>query len=361
MADNVRIEAGATLRVQGPNAFFLHAKGSFEIDGLVDLSGLDRPDVATLGTGNQPEVGAAGVAGGGFGGVGSFLTTTSTPMGGAGFGAFGQVGLGGGGGEAGYGLGPTDAFRGGGGGGGALGPDLPAQALPGLVGILPQSGYDGGQIATGAVFGLNPPQGGQRGLGAFVDGDASNDFWGLRLDPVTGVVTVGELRRPRAGSGGGAGGDSVKTSTFPPLPWSPLTDKKGNGGGGGGGLGLMKARLVRLGSAGAIRADGGDGGAGESVLFLDHVGGGSGGGSGGYLVLQGAHFDLSQASADCLSAVGGAGGEGKSGAGSMSAGGDGGAGVIQLHYLHPGALILPSGSTLAELSIPDAHQLLPIL
>lgn len=361
VVDTFRIEPGAVLKVVGPKPLRIEAKLLVEIDGLLDLSGGHAANVATLGTGNQPELGAAGSAGGGQGGAGSWLTTTSTPAGGAGFGGF-QVLLGGGtGGESGFGAGSIPSWRPAGGGGGALGPDLPLQAQPGLVGILAQDGEDGSTQATGAMLGLQPPQGGQRGAGAFVDGDPTNDFWGLRLDPLLGVLIQGELQRPRPGVGGGAGGDGVPAASFPHPFWQPATDKKGCGGGGGGGLGLIEGRVVRIGPGGAIHADGGDGGRGELQTAFSVAGGGSGGGSGGYLVIQGRNIDLSQAGPDCLSAVGGRGGEGVSGAGSTSAGGDGGAGVVQLHTFGPAGVLLPAGTSLADLSVPDAHLLLPVL
>ena len=358
---NFVIQPGAQLRVLGPKPFVVQASQGIVIDGLLDLSGQSRPDVATLQTGQIPEVGAQGVAGGGQGGVGSFLTTTSTPMGGAGFGGFGQVGLGGGGGEAGFGVGPKDAYRGAGGGGGRLGPDLPLQALPGLIGVVGQAGSNGGSLAQCATLGLMPPQGGAPGASAFVDGNSANDFWGVKVDPMTGAIIQGELRRPRAGTGGGAGGDGVQSAVFPATPWTPASDKKGCGGGGGGGLGLMKARFVSVGLEGRVQANGGRGGAGENQSFLDHICGGSGGGSGGFLVLQADLIDLSLASVDCLRALGGAGGAGQTGAGTIGAGGAGGAGVIQLHLQNPNHLVLPACQTLADLSVPDAHVLRPIL
>ena len=358
---NFVIQPGAQLRVVGPKPFVVEASQGILIDGLLNLSGHDRPDVATLQSGNIPELGAAGVAGGGRGGVGSGLTTTSTPLGGPGFGAFDKPGVGGFGGEAGFGVGPKDAYRGAGGGGGRLGPDLPLQTLPGLVGLNAQSGFDGGALAQGASIGAMPPRGGLRGPSPFVDSNPNNDFWGFKANPMSGGVTPGELRRPRAGTGGGAGGDGVQSAVFPAQPWSPASDKKGCGGGGGGGLGLMKARYVSVGLEGRIQANGGKGGAGENQVFLDHIGGGSGGGSGGFLVLQGDLIDLSLASPDCMRALGGAGGPGQAGAGSTGAGGDGGAGVIQLHVEKPNHLLLPAGKTVADLSVPDAHVLLPIL
>ena len=354
-AHNFVIEPAAELRVVGPRAFVLEATGGIVLDGVLDLSGFDRPNVATLSTGNQPEVGAAGAAGGGSGGVGSFLTTTSTPAGGVGFGSVMLPGGGGRGGEAGFGVGPSQNYRGAGGGGGALGPALPGQ------GLGAEPGTAGGAGSQGAVSGLTPAQGGAPGPTAFPDGDPTNDFWGVAVDPVTGAVTLGELLRPRAGTGGGAGGDGVETASFPPLPWTPATDKKGCGGGGGGGLALMRARFVTVGPGGRVVADGGAGGSGEVKSFLDSIGGGSGGGSGGMLVLQAGWIDLSLAGADCFSAVGGAGGPGSGPGNAVGAGGAGGPGLVQLHLQNPANLILPATASLADLSRPDAHVLRPVL
>ena len=361
--DNFIIQPNAILKVLGPNPFVLNAKQGIVIDGILDLSGFDRPDIPTLSTGDQPELGASGAAGGGAGGVGSFVTTTSTPFGGSGFGGFQIVALGGSGGEAGHGsaFGPKDNYRGAGGGGGALGPNLPQQALPGVVGITAQSGFDGGLGAKGVVFGFSPPQGGRPGPNLFLDSDPGNDFWGVKVNPVSGLVRIGELLRPSPGSGGGAGGDGVKSDVYPPISWTVGTDKKGCGGGGGGGLGLIKGRYILVGAGGQVLANGGSGGSGENVTSTDHIGGGSGGGSGGYLVLQGGIIDLSQAAPNCLSAVGGHGGKGKNGYASTGAGGEGGAGIIQLHTKTPGKVILPLGSSVADMSIPNAHLLLPIL
>ena len=50
------------------------------------------------------------------------------------------------------------------------------------------------------------PDPGAGGPSPFTDGDTSNDFYGRRFDPSSGLFTEGEMTAPWAGSGGGAGG-----------------------------------------------------------------------------------------------------------------------------------------------------------
>lgn len=363
--DRLVVEPGAVLRVQGPFPFGVVARREIRLEGRIDLSGVDSPGVLTLGTANQPELGAAGQAAGGRGGTGSPLTTQSTPRGGPGFGPY-QVPAGGGqGGETGYGLAGVDGRRGAGGGGGRLGPDRPVHPdpdHPSNEGRIAEPGRDGTPTGLGAESQSAPPRGGAPGTGVFLDGSPDNDFWGVRLDPVLGPV-AGELAAPVPGAGGGAGGDAVQSASFPLVPFLPSGDEKGAGGGGGGGLGVLVTRRLVMGPGGAVVADGGSGGGGENSSFLNRVGGGSGGGSGGYLVLQANLFDLSQASPGCLSALGGPGGPGRNDQpDTVGAGGNGGPGVIQLHTPDggPGALLLPPASTLADLARPEPVVLLPV-
>jgi len=166
------------------------------------------------------------------------------------------------------------------------------------------------------------------------------------------------------GRGGGAGGDASLGATFPGALFQPGGDEKGAGGGGGGGLLLVNARVIRVGPTGSVRADGGDGGGGENTFFFDRIGGGSGAGSGGWIILQALQFDLSAAGPDALRALGGRGGRGRNDVHDVQgAGGNGGPGVIQLHTPDgtPGALRLPAGLGLADLTAPDAVVLLPAL
>lgn len=356
--DNLTIEAGATVRVVGTRPLYLFAHGAVVVEGLLDLSGFDAKDVATLNTSNQPEPGAAGGPAGGTGGTASASTTSSTPAGGDGE-AFLRAG--GGGGESGFSVSPLqNNRRPGGGGGGALAADMPVHpdpSHPSNVGLIAEAGNAGSPRATGAVNGLNPPQGGAAGASIFSDLDPRNDFWGVKRSG--GASIVGELSYPTSGAGGGAGGDAIEGGVFPPAAWGPSSDEKGAGGGGGGGLGFLVARSISLGASGSIRANGGAGAYGENVLFLDRIGGESGGGSGGYLVMQAETIDLSSASSASITALGGRGAKLSPNLGS-GGGGNGGPGVIQLHLADPSQLLLPAGASLGELTRPQAHVLLPV-
>jgi hypothetical protein len=397
---DLRVEAGAVLRVLGPNPFVVTASGSVQIDGLVDLSGNSSNGVVTLNTTSIPELGAAGQAGGGKGGTGSPLTRASSPMGGAGFGALGTRGGGGGGGEAGWSTSPAKNLRrGGGGGGGRFGPDVFDQSE---IGFDAEPGFDNDEAENGALSGPGPAHGGSVGLTPFTDGNPRNDFYGVQLELGSGAILQGELATPWAGAGGGGGGDASRVpsgGTYPP-PFNPQGDEKGAGGGGGGGsLHLSSLGPISFGPQGEIRARGGSGGGGENTLFLDRVGGGSGGGSGGHVVLEtAAYINLSASLGPALAARGGQGGAGKDDVGGAffssggpketspakdacpsgftgclglvnGAGGDGGPGLVQLHVPiadEPFANIrLPSGATLAELSEPlpvgvaNGGQMLP--
>jgi hypothetical protein len=226
-----------------------------------------------------------------------------------------------------------------------------------------------------------------------VDGDPTNDFWGILFDPATGLTQPGELLRPWAGAGGGGGGDAswVITGSWPP-PWNPGGDEKGAGGGGGGGsVTILSLGTIQVGPSGVLRARGGTGGGGENTNFIDRVGGGSGGGSGGHVILHSASkIDLSTAGGAggvALLATGGEGGAGKFNTGGATlgpsgnkeqlphndacppgyptagpnackghvdgAGGDGGPGIVQLHAPGgPANILLPAGVTLDMLSKP---------
>jgi hypothetical protein len=368
LVDRLIIETGATLRVQGPRPFVVVATQLIQVDGTLDASGFDAKPVFTLFTPDIPEPGGSGAAGGGAGGTGSPLTTASDLVGGDGFAVvppFGLVLGGGHGGETGFGFPDKQEQRGAGGGGGAFGPDV-AGGSPGLAATAGTGGHPEGKGALSG--GSAPAQGGAPGGVAFHDADATNDVWGRKLDPVGGLKT-GELAVPRPGAGGGAGGDSVGSDAFPTLPFfDPLSgfiDKKGAGGGGGGGLVARLAAEITLGATGAIRADGGDGATGENVLGFDHIAGSSGGGSGGMLILQAGKVDLQGAATDALRAIGGIGGldDGTQYLpASLSGGGNGGPGLIQIHVRNAAQdVLLPAGVALADLSAPDAHVLLPEL
>ena len=370
------IEPNANFVVIGSRPLKITA-ASVEIDGNFLANGFTNQGVATLNTTNQPELGAIGAAGGGDGGTGSANTMASTPAGLAGGESYGISfpGIapgGGGGGESGYAPILKEDRRAAGGGGGALAANQPVSNDPFAeenLGLLAQSGMDGGAGGTGAISGAAPAAGGLPGLPLFQDSNQQNDFWGTKVTPAGTIV--GEVRRPLPGRGGGAGGDAVRSATFPLNPFLATGDEKGAGGGGGGGLVLIATRTFRMGTDGRLLANGGNGGAGENVIFFDRVGGGSGGGSGGWIVLDAGEIDLSNASDNSITAVGGRGGAGEQdrmpggpfGNDIPGAGGNGGPGVIQLHV--PSGLeseiSLPAGKTLDDLTVPNAHVLLPKL
>lgn len=384
---HLRIDAGATLRVTGSNPLVLQATGKIIINGLFDISGVDSKDVATLDTGNQPEPGGVGTAGGGTGGTGSFLTATSTPQGGNGFGAFNVPNLGGRGGESGFDPGATNNVanrRPGGGGGGAFGADEPGTPPAGSTTqtnlLVANPGRPGSVNARGALddgIPNNPPQGGLPGPRPFFDGVAANDFFGTRFNQTTGEITLGELTQPWAGSGGGAGGDACLGPTFPTPMWTFSSDEKGGGGGGGAGSMLLQALDdIVFGAAGRITCNGGRGASGENTNFLDRVGGGGGGGSGGHVILQAGDkinfLAVPAANQDSISARGGKYGlgdgafpPGNTEQDATNAGGQGGAGIIQLHTLsgsvgtNPALNDILVNGTLAARTAPDPFVLVP--
>lgn len=409
---NLLIEKGGVVQCEGPNPIKILASGYVQIDGLLDISGVDSGGVTSLKQANIPEQGAAGRCGGGRGGTGSPLTTSSDPVGGNGVGAFNQLDGGGQGGESGWTAGPGEALRrGAGGGGGHLGENvfqvvnnvvsttLFNQALIGMDG---EDGFDNTEAANGAISGVGPAFGGSLGPSPFVDGIAGNDFYGTMFDSVNAQLVFGELKKPWAGAGGGAGGDGVKVpagQVFPPSPYDPANDEKGSGGGGGGGsLEILALGDIIFGANGQITCRGGSGGGGENDLYLDRVGGGSGGGSGGHVILQSAgqiDFRLvTPGSAPAILATGGQGGAGKEDEGGATqtstgpketvankdacpsgqetatgtckgpipgAGGDGSPGLIQLHtstgvvgtQSAQGAdILVASGQTLSKVCSP---------
>ncbi len=363
---DLTIEPGAVLRAQGVNPFHVHATGTARIDGLLDFSGFDNPGVNTWNTGTISEFGALGGPAGGRGGTGNPLTSQSSPAGTSGFGPPQWPRVGGRGGESGIstiGIADPNTRRPGGGGGGTLAADQPVHSdplNPANLGLLAGTGKNGWATALGVLSMTPPPLGGAVGNRAFVDADPTNDFYGLRLNPTTGVPTVGELQAPTAGAGGGGGGNAINGLVWPPTPYDPTSDEKGAGGGGGGGLGIVAALRISVGAQGKIRCNGGHGGGGENTNFLDRIGGGSGGGSGGYLILQAGIVDLSAAGDRALTALGGRGGEGKDNAfNAINAGGNGGPGVITIQIPPHTNPLLPAGKSLADMSAPVAQILLP--
>ena len=366
---NLLITESGILKITGPNPCKILVAGSATINGVIDIRGTDDLSVASLDSANLPEPGAAGNAGGGSGGTASQLTSQSDPAGGNGFGAFANPDGGGIGGESGFNhLWPADGDdahrRPAGGGGGTLGHNAfrpigivagyanlnscPDQAV---VGFDAEQGFSGSPVATGVLSGASPPIGGMPGPRPFFDSDPENDFWGTMKNNTTGQLIPGELSRPWAGAGGGAGGDAINSNSFPDNPFTPAGDEKGCGGGGGAGsLTILALGNITFGPHGRIDASGGTGGGGENSASGDitHIGGGSGGGSGGHIVLQtGSQINLSA----CVSTVSGVLDAG----GLYALGGEGGAGKNNVGGSMPGGMpVGPASDALPPNSYPHA-------
>jgi len=375
------IEEGGQIRVQGPNPMRINASGKVRIDGTLNLSGFNAKDVATLNTGNQVEIGGAGVACGGRGGNANDNTTNSTPRGGKGQGPFAQPNTGGDGGEMGFdpaqGDGGKDNRRPGGGGGGRFAGNLTGQQTPSTVSLEAGPGTNGHQSSQSAIDSTRRAQGGQPGSGPFQDALTDNDFFGTR--PVTdGLGNLerlirGELPSIWGGYGGGGGGNAGNASVFPTPNWNFSSDEKGGGGGGAaGGLHIKALGPIIFGDTGQVLANGGRGATGENTNFLDHIGGTGGSGSGGHIVLESATLvDFTNGgenttSMDHLQSCGqplrsASNQYVNSCCRGMSNGGPGGAGVIQIHV--PGPTIAPGTDPQAtDIIIPadlvgDAHAL----
>ncbi len=380
------IESGATLRLaphrtHEVDPFFLfplpssplhvRASGTIRIDGTLDVSGYSAIDVTLASALNRRNIGGPETAGGQKGGTGNPRDWTYCAAGYDGGFDRGELAFGNGrgrGGESGVGTANSTSCRPGGGGGGALAADQPVHPDPNdaaNVGRIAQAGRDGGASAFGAVSLLSPPPGGSPGASAFVDGVATNDFFGSRRDPITQAITVGELLAPMAGSGGGGGGNHIRGSTFPPAePWNPHDGSQhaGGGGGAGGGLAILESVFIVLGPNGRIVCNGGDGASGENTNGNNRIGGGGGGGSGGMILMQARRVDLRQASANAITALGGRGGRGADNVfGATCGGGNGGPGLIQIHVPNELTnLALPQNLTLADITAPTAHVLLPV-
>jgi hypothetical protein len=365
--DDVTIEAGGTLRVVGPHEFRLRATGTLHIGGTLDLSGFGfgpSGGVVMFNATNLQQPGQPGGPGGARGGTGNPINYASCPVGGDAHPVPNSPFLIARGGETGISDTPNvNNRRGGGGGGGAFGPALPlVHPDPYNVlndGRVARAGEAGALLAHGALHPDQRPQGGAHGASAFNDADPSNDFYGTKL--VGGSLIVGELPFPLAGAAGGAGSNAIMTISFP-AGWTPTGDEVGSGGGGGGGLGILLVRKLEIGPVGRLLCNGGNGGAGENTNGLNHVGGGSGGGSGGMVLVQARFIDLANASDNCIRALGGAGGLGADHQPDADcAGGDGGPGLIQFHVPNGMAsVLLPSGASLEQLTVPTAHVLLPL-
>jgi len=100
--DDMLIEAGATMKGEGPNPLVIYATGKVNVQGTLDASGDHAQSPLTLGHGEVPEAGAEGQCGGGNGGTSSASTVTETLRGQTGYGPFQVAGGGGIGGEGGF-------------------------------------------------------------------------------------------------------------------------------------------------------------------------------------------------------------------------------------------------------------------
>ncbi len=200
------------------------------------------------------------------------------------------------------------------------------------------------------------------GAPVFVDEISSNDFLG----------PLGERQEIHGGQGGGAGGTGLdgyycghwcKTDAdprnnqlckpdrfmnFPDTRFaSSVGDSRGGGGGGGGGaLAIEALGSITMEPTGRIACAGG-GGAGGEALGCSNYGGSGGGGSGGAIVLRSA-TSIDVTSGATLNVRGGPGRAATKRRGwvlncvqmsssNPGAGGDGGAGIIQLQ--------VPAGKT----------------
>lgn len=407
-ARHVHIEAGATVRVQGPNPLVILATGDVTIDGRIDVSGFSALGAIRSHTymfGGRPllEPGGHGAAGGGRGGDGHPDGFGFSSQGAAGSGAFDVSALGGRGGETGWSVSyDMDDRRGAGGGGGRFGPDAPNTTTGAgsfdqrRIGLDAESGFDALETDNGAIYGAGPARGGAIAPSPFADGDPANDFFGAAIDGASGARIDGELQRPWAGSGGGGGGDAVVSpgGMWPPSgsSYAGQGEFAGGGGGGGGAVRIVALGEIRFGSSGSIRARGGSGAGGVSSLFINRVGGAGGGGAGGHVILESARRVVFAGNASAqpqILATGGQGGAGKANVGGAyrgangvvetlpkddacppgyattganpcrghvhGAGGDSGPGLVQIHVPNGLAdVALPSGATLADVSAPPA-------
>jgi hypothetical protein len=364
---NMLLDEGVTLTFSGPLPIQIFATESVTINGRIEFNGPDSEDVIQLKSANLPQPGAIGVGGSGRGGFGSPVTTGSSAQGGTGFPPVGFLGSGGFGGETSFKSGTNWLVRraGGGGGGSFADPALETAAI-----LITERGMNGSPGAQGALSFATPPQGGDIGVGAFINESDDDNFWGIR-ELENGSQVVGELSDPIAGFGGGGGGDSIQEDTFPQVPWQLNEELRGAGGGAGGGqLQISAIGDITFGPDGQIFVDGGRGSRGESSIGINNIAGGSGGGSGGHVILQSANqvvFQTSGTGKNALRCRGGLGGPGEGpGQGQFSegtgSGGDGGAGVIQVHVASADDVVfegLADGKVLADVSAPDAFLCLP--
>jgi hypothetical protein len=382
------LNQGSILRFEGPNPGRIFATGRVELRGTIQGLGFDAQDQSSLQSATAI-FGASGNLGGGDGGIASPSNVITQPdiKGGDGFGPNDQPLFGGRGGESGYGTLSDVNRRVGGGGGGVTNNQLitappqfhPGQAhSPAINQPSPTAGNNGTTIqndnpTTGArscVTNTSPPLGGAVGSSLFIDSTPTNNFFGVRQqNPAT--LLKGELSAPTAGSGGGAGGDSLRQVNFP-AGFTQQNNMRGASGAGGGGLIEIKCLGVfSVIGNGRVTVAGGTGARGEQRPSDPRgVAGGSGGGSGGMIIIESAtsyNFTLAATNpavlppqtpqlAPIFQAEGGLGGPGEAGNGNaygsaasgLAGGGNGGHGIVQVHVsstLVNGDIFLPGAVT----------------
>jgi len=365
---NLVLNAGSILRFEGPNPARIFATGFIELRGTIQGLGFDAQDQSSLQSATSI-AGASGNLGGGDGGVASPSNVITQPdiKGGDGFGPNDLANFGGRGGESGYGTVNDVNRRVGGGGGGVTNNQLitaPAQfhSGQGHSPVVNQASPTAGNVGTtivndnpttgakSCVTNISPPLGGPVGSTLFLDATPNNNFFGVRQQNPT-TLLQGELSEPTTGSGGGAGGDSIRQVNFP-AGFTQSNNMRGASGAGGGGLIELKCLgIFRVIGNGRVTVAGGTGARGEQRPSDPRgVAGGSGGGSGGMIIVESAtSYDFTQAAANpsapntniapVFQAEGGLGGPGANGNGNsygsdasgLAGGGNGGHGIVQLH------------------------------
>ncbi len=375
---DIDIPEHVTLQPRGPNPMILTATGTVRIAGSILMNGVPGRDENAFDSAVTALPGGAAAPGGGRGGEGHpavFVGAVNrrnlvTPVrAGDGWGPGNLQRIGGGGGTSGSldnpdenGAYQTDrestcnesgnnhnpGYRPGGGGGGSLF----------RLGLIPRAQGIGNVLPDGAGnYIVRTPQshgddynvlpGGAPGRAVFADESDGNDFFGLR----------GEVQRVVGGQGGGGGGtgmDSYYCGAWCRKDSDPTNngickaefgqggatadsvgDSRGGSGGGGGGAFWIKALGdIVLTSTAFIQCNGGAGGGGEQLGCGSFAGCG-GGGAGGAALFQSGRSILVQDGA-VVEVLGGRGGPATRDPGGCnrsinhpSAGGNGGAGIIQ--------------------------------
>jgi hypothetical protein len=136
----------------------------------------------------------------------------------------------------------------------------------------------------------------------------------LTMRDLYGVDDTPKTIRPSCGGGGGGGGGSKDNSGH-----------GGGGGGGGGGMVVVAAKTITLNSGAKFEAKGGNGGNGYVGSGTDGDGGGGGGGNGGAVVI----VSNTSVSSSYVDVTGGTGGTSSGG----TAGGNGSSGTFIMRQI----------------------------